>query len=196
MENPLIVFVEPGRVDKRADEFPFGWKKGEALGSAVLPSENYSILLLDDTRPVPNIGFANKDSAKPLLIITHIRSTENSISQIQENTLLKSWGVPYVCQSFHHWDENETYLRIQDLLSGNISETKFVQEHQNAHHLELYDRLAALCQLKLIDSEIKADELAGPILGHLPMDFQNRFRERHWPERLNLIRDRAAIIAK
>jgi len=197
-DNPIIVFVVPASFRKRAEEFPIGWRTRGAGDIAPLSAAaNYTVLLLDDAKPVSDdIVFANRDRERPLFVVAHNSSTQNNIADIEANPVLNSWGRPYVCEAFSHLPDDGTWKEIRRLMQGELDPNDFANERRERRELDLYDQLAAICQLKLINPAADVTMLEGSIRGELPLLFQNDFAERSWSARLELVRERATLLAR
>jgi hypothetical protein len=197
-DNPIIVFVVPASFGKRAEEFPMGWRmRGVGDIAPLSAAASYTVLLLDDTSSVSDdIVFANRDREEPLFVVAHNSSAQNSIADIQANPVLNSWGRPYVCEAFSHLPDHETWKEIRGLLHGELDPNDFANERRERRELDLYDQLAAICQLKLIDPAANVTMLQRSISGELPFHFQNDFAERSWSARLELVRERATLLAR
>jgi len=195
-DNPLIVFVVPESVGKRGDDFPIGWRMdGKFDSPALLPEESYSVMFLDDTRQVPNnISFANKDREGRLLIVAHASSTTNS--DPTNNPVLQTWGKPYVCKRYSRLRSSEVWQAIQSLALGDPATlANFVKTQRNDRNFDLYDQLAAICQLNIIDPSAESENLASTIILEFPVRFQNEFwKQSDWFARLECVRKEAAPI--
>lgn len=198
MSNPVLVFFDRERARMAGgfswpDEvgfFPVGW---DANGNMQNPNQiesDYDVLLLDDTAPVPELKHINRDANTTLLVVVHNNSTINASPE--SNPLLSSWGRPYVFRKFSHVSRDPLFEKLKELITGKLAAASFSGILRNANHLESYDRLAAVCQIRMIDPSVNTNELWKEILKKLPDHFSNSLRDMNNERCLQLIKAAAA----
>ncbi len=154
MENPVVVFFDPNsQHGADALTLPIGWtENGERGGINGIALQACCVILLDDTQQdIPECAHANKDAAKPLLIVAHRNSRHHQQPTTKET--LASWGKPSVFERFSHTDNEETFREIKALLQDPTKAKAFAEKRRNSNRLELLDSLAAICQVGIIYPE-------------------------------------------
>lgn len=207
MNNPIVVFfdrgraLDTGRFTFPVDScFPVGWGVDGTRKDPTQDACEYEVLLLDDTSVVPDLKHINKDANQTLLVIVHNNTTINA--DPVDNLVLKCWGRPYVCEKFSHTLGEPVFELIKGLISVPSKATEFANMWRNANHLELYDRLAAVCQIRMIDTSCTTvnldnlSELENEILSQLLDKFSEGYRNLgDSQQRMELIKTTAAPLA-
>jgi hypothetical protein len=202
MNNPVVVFFDKNRAQKLKGFmwpdgitfFPVGWNVDGIMKDPTKDECNYEVLLLDDTKEVPDLRHTNKDPHQTLLVIAHNNSTINTDPVGSE--VLMCWGRPYVCWKFSHTQDEFIIMKITDLFNNQSNAQKFASIWRNANHLELYDHLAAVCQIRMIDPTAQTDALWTDISGQLPDNIRLALEQENTnEERLEFIRTAAAPLA-
>ena len=175
-KNPVVIFVCKDRVDALKNRvFPIGLT-GTGEIDAPAQAKEYAVLLLDDAAPeIPDSAHL-KMAAEPLLIIAHGGSTNHEANDIPSQ-IMAGWGKAHVCETFTHTSAPDSIFdEIKELIS-NSGETaeSFSVKRSNKSQLEWLDRLAAICQIKMIDRSADIEELANETKAWLGPSFSNDF---------------------
>jgi hypothetical protein len=213
VQNPIIVFAKlRERFVQLGDERlrPMAWNEdGTRLPPQFPATERLLILVLDDDdQDIPTeIGFANADATKPLLIVWHKGSYHHKISQLEKDPRVLRWGITRECATFSHNDNSSTTWKdVNELICGELDPIKFAQKYRARSFLDALERWAAICQLYMIGPDPSDGAALGretkSTLETLPEQFsdptrvQLRKAQPDWPELLKQVRDYAAPLAR
>lgn len=204
MENPVVAFVLKEKCNDKELVFPTGWTaEGERLnGEGAIRGKNCCVILLADDQEIPTCDHANRDVKQALLVITHINSGRYKAGSIA-NTELAKWGTP-VCREFFSHDPvtDRTFNEILKLLNAPSSAESFAQQRLRANDLEALDKLAAICQICIIDPDTGDNiDSWGDHFNQLPTSgFKDQLRNAMdkatgWPAMLEIIVARANALS-
>ena len=171
MDNPIVVFVYPGRFGDALTSFicqsthkmPAVGLKGDGTMKRANKCEEYSLLLLDDTEHPPDNAPCQIDTKQPLLIVRHYNTEKNA------GPWKSLWGVnsPTACENFSHIDEDPVFVSIRNILRNKEEALKsFVQHYRNVDILQALDTLAAISQVLFLTAKELTPENA-ELLGAL-----------------------------
>ncbi len=158
MANPIVVFVYPGRFGDALTSFicqsthkmPAVGVKGDGTIKRANKCEEYSLLLLDDTKYPPANAPCQIDTKQPLLIVGHYNTEKNA------GPWESLWGVnsPTACENFSHIDEDPVFVSIRNILRNKEEALKsFVQHYRNVDILQALNKLAAISQILFLTAK-------------------------------------------
>ena len=199
MCNPIVVFVNPEALRSNLrSEFTFPHTVCDELG-------NPCLILLDDNDDLPDGAPFDVHTQEPILIVAHYSSKKHRNPEGE----LEKWSAEatcLVCKTFSNVRGDDVYEEILRAIKTPEEASAFAGRCRQVNHLEALDGLAAICQLRRIDSgaaecdDVKLLRLT--LLSRFDREFRSDFLIKYrtantdeaWRDVLTLVEERAERI--
>jgi len=177
MPNPVLVFFNNTKnVNgwQYSGPLPMGWTEELKQENPQMTSEKFIVIVLpDDSQNISDLNHTNKNINARIQIVAHGGADMNGESwKPEESDIVKKWGRPEIIEKFTHQENNESFSRIKDLLSGILSPVEFIKNYSLKADLSLLSNFALICQIKLLDSDanvsVLINEAYDKMSNHIP----------------------------